>query len=147
MRRGSTLPFLLLIGGLAGCGAGASRGNVAAAELEAQSARAEAMREHARLIDIEERLLEMERRFASQTRGCDGTSDPQPTPSPPVSVVTTPTALPEITRPSGPLAVLTEALWHMGLSAPGGHFEPHTRRFDWGRYRVAPKVAGTRGIP
>ncbi len=34
------------------------------------------MREHARLIQLEARLLEMEQRLASQTRGCETTSEP-----------------------------------------------------------------------
>jgi len=77
MRRGTTLPFVLLICGLPGCGAGASRGDVAAAELQAQSERAEAMREHARLIELEARLSEMERRLASRARACDATDVPR----------------------------------------------------------------------
>ena len=71
------LPFVLLIGGVAGCGAAASRAEVGAAELQAQSARAEAMHDRARLIEIEARLIEMERHWSTQTRGCDATADPQ----------------------------------------------------------------------
>lgn len=77
MRRGTTLPFLLLICGLSGCGAGASRSDVAAAKLQAQSERAEAMRAHARLIELEARLSEMERRLASRARACDTTAVPR----------------------------------------------------------------------
>lgn len=77
MRRCRTLPFVLLIGGLAGCGAGASRAEVGAAELQAQSARAEAMHDRARLIEIEARLIEMERHWANQTRGCETTTAPE----------------------------------------------------------------------
>jgi hypothetical protein len=76
MRRGSTLPFVLVMGGLAGCGAGASRGALAAAELEAQSARAEARREHARLLEMEARMVDLERRLAKQARACPATPDP-----------------------------------------------------------------------
>jgi len=87
MRRGSTLLLVVLIGALPGCGAGASRGDVAAAELEAWSARAEAMREHSRLVELETRLHEMERRSASYTRPCDGGPD-----APSAGAVTAPDA-------------------------------------------------------
>lgn len=46
-----------------------------AAELQAQSARTEAMREHAQLIKIEARLIELEQRLAS--RECEPTADPR----------------------------------------------------------------------
>jgi len=86
----STVLFVLLSGGLAGCGASSPSANVNAAELQATSARAEAMREHARLIEIEARLVELEHRLAN--RECEPTPDPrsvaaassrdQPTPEP-----------------------------------------------------------------
>jgi len=65
------------MGGLPGCGAGASQRDAAAAELEARSARAEATRERARLVEIEARLIEMERRLASRMGECEGTPDPR----------------------------------------------------------------------
>jgi hypothetical protein len=73
-----TLPYVLLIGGLSGCAARVSRTDVDAAELQARSARADATREHARLIELEARLLEMEQRLASQTRRCQAAPDAQP---------------------------------------------------------------------
>jgi hypothetical protein len=76
MWRGSTLPFVLLLGALPGCGAAASRGDVAAAELRERSARAEALREHTRLLELEGHIVELERRLARQTRGCLVTPDP-----------------------------------------------------------------------
>ena len=75
MRRGATLLFILLGGGLLGCGAGAARGDLAAAELRAQSARAQATREHARLLALEARLVEMERRSSAKTHDCEATPD------------------------------------------------------------------------
>lgn len=78
MSRGSKFLFALLVGGLPGCGASASKAAVDAAESQAQSARAEATREHAQLIEIEARLLELEHRLASQARACKATRDPQP---------------------------------------------------------------------
>lgn len=77
MRRGSTLKIVLLVGGLSGCGAGASRGDVAAAELEARSAQADAQRERARLIEIEARLIELERYLVRQERACEDAPDTQ----------------------------------------------------------------------
>jgi TPR repeat protein len=68
------LPFVLILGGLSGCGAGVSRGDLAAAELEAQSARAEARREHRRVLEMEARLVDLERRLANQ-RACAEKSD------------------------------------------------------------------------
>lgn len=76
MRRGSTLPFLLLVGGLPACAATTSRGDVAAAELAARSARDEATREHARLVEMEGRIVELERRLASKNRACEATPAP-----------------------------------------------------------------------
>lgn len=75
MWRGWTLLFVLGTGGLAGCGAGAAQRELAFADLEAQSARAEANREHARLVALEARLREMERRSADASRGCATTHD------------------------------------------------------------------------
>jgi|SRR6187399_2994122 len=77
MRRASTLPFVLLIGCLPGCGAGTSRGDVATAELEARSARADAQRDRARLIEIESRLIELERYLERQERACEAAPDAQ----------------------------------------------------------------------
>jgi len=77
MRHCSTLPFVLLGVALAGCGAGASRANLAAAELEAQSARTEALREHAQLIELKARLLELEHRLGNRTPPCDVAPDPR----------------------------------------------------------------------
>jgi len=74
MRRRSLLPFVLLVGGVAGCGASASKGDTTAAELDAWSEQTEAMREHARLVQVEAQLIELQRRLASQARTC------QPTP-------------------------------------------------------------------
>ena len=68
MRRGATLPFVLVLGGLTGCGASVSQ---AERDATALHARAEADREHARLLEIEARLLEMEQRLASQPRACE----------------------------------------------------------------------------
>lgn len=79
MRRRSTLPFVLLVGGLTGCGAGASRAQVSAAEQQARAAQADAMRERAQLIEIEARLIEMERRLARQPRDCEAPSDSEST--------------------------------------------------------------------
>ncbi len=77
MRRGSTLPIVLLVGGLSGCAAGASRGDVAAAELETRSAQADAQRDRARLIEIEARLIELERYLERQERACEAAPDRQ----------------------------------------------------------------------
>jgi len=74
MRPHSTLLFVLLAGGLSGCGASASRAEVSAAEAQAQSARADATRDRERLIEIEARLVEMERHWARE-RGCAATPD------------------------------------------------------------------------
>jgi hypothetical protein len=49
---------------------------LAAAKLEAQSARADAKREHARLLEMETRMAELEHRLAGQTRACAPTRDP-----------------------------------------------------------------------
>src|SRR3954468_24338564 len=77
MRYRSTLLFVVLSGGLGGCGVSASKANLEAAELQAQAARAEATREHAQLIEIEARLIELEKRLASQARACGATPDPR----------------------------------------------------------------------
>ena len=74
MWRRSTVLFVLLIGGLAGCGASSPSTNVNAAESQATSARAEAMREHAQLIKIEAQLIELEHRLAN--RACEAPPDP-----------------------------------------------------------------------
>lgn len=78
MRRGRALPFVLLAGSLAGCGAGTSRGDTAAAELQARTAKAEATREHARLVEMEARVVELERRLARQARACETRHDVPP---------------------------------------------------------------------
>jgi hypothetical protein len=49
---------------------------VAAAEAQARSARTDAAREQARLVELEIRLLELEQRLARQPRACDMASDP-----------------------------------------------------------------------
>ncbi len=49
---------------------------MAAIELQARSARAEATREHARLLELETQIVELNRRLASQTRACAATPDP-----------------------------------------------------------------------
>jgi len=77
MRRGWTLPFILLTGGLPGCEAGVSRGDMALAKLQVQSAREEAKREHARLLEMETRMADLERRLAKQARACGATRDPR----------------------------------------------------------------------
>jgi hypothetical protein len=73
MRHRATLLFVLLSGGLAGCGASSPKPNGDAAELEARSARAEATREHAQLMELGARLLELEHRLATQTPACEAT--------------------------------------------------------------------------
>ncbi|HEY3497417.1 MAG TPA: hypothetical protein VGK73_22125, partial [Polyangiaceae bacterium] len=77
MRLPSALPFVLLLGGLSGCGAGASQSDAATAESEARAARAEATRERARLVEIEARLIEMERRWTTRMGACEGTPEPR----------------------------------------------------------------------
>jgi hypothetical protein len=78
MRRRWTLPFVLLLGGLPGCGASVAQGDAAAAELAARSTAAEATRERARLVEIEARLVDMERRLTSRMRACEGPPEPRP---------------------------------------------------------------------
>lgn len=75
MWRRATVLFVLFSGGLAGCGASSPTTNVNAAELRAESARADATREHAQLIKIEARLIELEHRLAN--RECEATPDPR----------------------------------------------------------------------
>ncbi|HEV8548891.1 MAG TPA: hypothetical protein VGQ57_07685 [Polyangiaceae bacterium] len=77
MRRGFALPFVVMMGGLTGCGAAPTRADAGAAELQARSVQAEARREHARLVELEVRLLEMERRLAGPTPACEVTPDAQ----------------------------------------------------------------------
>jgi hypothetical protein len=48
---------------------------VRAAESQAESARTEAAREHAQLIELEARLIEMEHRLATQARVCNAPPD------------------------------------------------------------------------
>jgi len=46
------------------------------AAADAAAARAEATREHARIIQLEERLIEMDQRLARQARACKAARDP-----------------------------------------------------------------------
>jgi len=73
----STLLVALLIGSLPGCAASVSISRGWSSSRQARSARAEAMREHAQLVQLEARLFEMEQRLASQARACRATPDPR----------------------------------------------------------------------
>lgn len=75
MRRGSTLPLVLLISSLTGCGTAASRADLTFAELEARQLRADQAREHGRVMELEARLSEAERRLASQARADETSPD------------------------------------------------------------------------
>jgi hypothetical protein len=77
MARRVGLLLVILLGTLPGCGASASMAAVEAAESQARSARADATREHARLVELEARLVEMERRSARQARACPAAPEPR----------------------------------------------------------------------
>jgi hypothetical protein len=76
MRCGGMLPFVLLVGALPACAAGASRGDLAVAELQARAAREDAAREHARLVELEAQIVDLEHRLTRQSRACPTKPDP-----------------------------------------------------------------------